>query len=57
MVQWAGAKGQVKVTKNTLTCGVPPGKSPTENKNFLFDFDFRTRFISRGFEQLSSSIA
>jgi len=43
MVQWVGAKGQVKVTKNTLTCGVPPGKFPTENEKFFFGFDYRTR--------------
>jgi len=59
MAQWVGAQGQVKVkvTKNTPTCGVPHRKPPTENENFFFDYDYKTCWIRRGFEQLSSSIA
>ena len=42
MFQWVGAQGQVKVAKNTPTCGVPPQKKTTENeKFFFFDFDYR----------------
>jgi len=55
MAQWVGAQGQVKVAKNTPTCGVPPRKPPSKTKIF-FDFDYKTCWIRRGFEQLSSSI-
>jgi len=34
-----------------------PRKKPTENENFFFYFDYKTCWIRRGFEQLSSSIA
>jgi len=57
MAQWVGAQGQVKVAKTTLTCGVPPRKPPPKPKNVFFDFDYKTCWIRRGFEQLSSSIA
>ena len=58
MAQWVGAQGQVKVAKNTPTCGVPPRKPPTESKkNFFFGFDYKTCWIRRGFEQLTSTIA
>jgi len=38
MAQWVEAQGQVKVAKNTSTCGVPPRKTPTTNENILFRF-------------------
>jgi len=57
MAKLVGAQGQLKVAKNTPTCGVPPRKSPTENETLFFDFDYKTWWIRRGFEQFSSSIA
>jgi len=57
MAQWVGAQGQVNVAKNTPTCGVPPRKPPPQTKNVFFDFDYKTCWIRRGFEQLSSSTA
>ena len=38
MAQWVGAQGQVKVAKNTPTCGVTPKKHPTESEKFFFRF-------------------
>ena len=57
MAQWVGTQGQVKVAKNTPTCDVPPENPPPKTKIFFFDFDYKTCWIRRGFEQLSSSIA
>jgi len=57
MDQWVGAQDQVKIAKNTSTCGVPPENPPLKLKIFFFDFDYKTCWIHRGFEQLSSSIA
>jgi len=58
MAQLVGAQGQVNIAKNTPTCGVPLRKPPSVNeKNFFFDFGYKTCRISREFEQLSSSIA
>ena len=51
------AQGQVNVAKNTPTCGVPREKPPPKTKKIFFDFDYKTCWIRRGFEQLSSSIA
>jgi len=48
---------QVNITKNTPTCGVPPRKPPPKTKKFFFDFNYKTCWIHREFEQLSSSIA
>jgi len=59
MAQWVGpGKGSQKHPhlrrKNTPNYAENPhGK----RKNFLFDFDYKTCCIRRGFEQLSSSIA
>jgi len=41
MGQWVGAQGQVKVAKNTPTCGVPLRKAPTKNENFFFQFPLK----------------
>jgi len=43
--------------KTPLLVTFPPWKAQTQNKHFLFDFDYKTCWIRRGFEQLSSSIA
>jgi len=34
-----------------------PPETPHRNKKFFFDFDYKTCWICKGFEQLSSSIA
>jgi len=55
MFQWVGAQVQVKVAKNTPTCGVPPKKKTTENeKNFFFRFRLQA---SESVEGLNSSLA
>ena len=53
MTQWVG--GQVKVAKNTPTCGAPPWKPPTENKKFLFSIS--TTRLAESVEGLNSSLA
>ena len=35
----------------------PPENPPSKTKNLFFDFDYKTCWIRRGFQQLSSSIA
>jgi len=51
------AKGG-QFSKACLLCDVTSRKTPTENKKrFFFDFVYKTCWIRRGFEQLSSSIA
>ena len=56
MAQWVGVQGQVEVAKNTPTFGVPPEKTHQKQKMLFFDFDYKTCWIRRGFEQLSSSV-
>jgi len=56
MAQWVGAQGRKKVAKlNHLWRS--PRKTPNENEKFFFEFDYKTCWIRREFEQLSSSIA
>jgi len=49
--------GPGKCSQKHLHLWRSPPKNPTENeKIFFFDFDCKTCWIRRGFEQLSSSI-
>jgi len=41
--------------KTHLHVTFPPEKLKPKTKNFFFDFDYKTCWIRRGFEQLSSS--
>jgi len=43
--------------KTPLFVTFPPEKLKPKMKNFFFDFDYKTCWIHRGFEQLPSSIA
>jgi len=43
--------------KTPLLVTFPPESSNPKRKNFFFDFDYKTCWIRRGFEQLSGSIA
>jgi len=43
--------------KTPLLVTFPPRKFKPKTKKFFFDFDYKTCWIRRGFEQLSSSIA
>jgi len=54
-IGWGPGPGNI--AKNTPTCGVPPRKPPPKTKKFFFHFEYKTCWIRRGFEQLSSSIA
>jgi len=51
MAQWVGAQGQVKVAKNTPTCGFPPQKKPTENEKIFFSIS--TTRLAESIEGLS----
>jgi len=55
MAQWVGGpgKGSQKHTHLWRT----PWNLPPKTRNFFFDFDYKTCWIRRGFEQLSRSIA
>ena len=53
MAQWVRVQGQVKVAKNTLTCGVPP-KPHHQKQNFFF---FSTTRFAESVEGLNSSLA
>jgi len=58
-LQWRprpGKDGQNN-TKTSLLVTYPQKSSNPKRKNFIFDFDYNTCWIRRGFEQLSSSIA
>jgi len=58
MAHWAAPKARQrwpKSRKNNPTCDILPRKAQTQNKNYFFDFDYKTCRIRRGFEQLSSS--
>ena len=55
MAQWIGAQGQVKVAKNTPTCGVPSQKPPAENETFFFSIS--TTRLAESVEGLNSSLA
>ena len=55
MAQWVVAQGQVKVAKNTLTCGFPARKPPTENK--IIFFSISTTRLAESVEGLNSSLA
>jgi len=60
LAHWDGAQGQPKMAKITQkhpSCEVPPRKVQTKTKNIFFDFDCKTCWIRRGFEQFSNSIA
>ena len=61
MAHWDGAQGQAKmdkITKKHSNLWRSPEKSSNpKQKFFFFDFDDKTSWIRRGFEQLSSSIA
>jgi len=61
MAHWDGAQGQAKMAKMTQKYPYlwrSPQKSSNPNRKiFFFDFDYRTCWIRRRFEQLSSSIA
>jgi len=60
MGQWVGAQGRpktVKIFKICPLCDVTSRKSPPKPKIVFSDFDYKTCWIRRGFEQLSSSIA
>ena len=60
MGQWVGAQGQPKVayfSKTCPLCDITSRKPPTETENCFFYFGYKTCWIRRGFEQLSSSIA
>ena len=52
-----GVQGQVKMANTPPTSGVPPREAPPKTKKRFFYFDYKTCWIRRGFEQLSSSIA
>ena len=52
-IGWGPGQGKCSQTVATPTCGVPHRK----RKNVFFDIDYKTCWIRRGFEQLSSSIA
>ena len=54
MAQWIGAQGQVKVAKNTPTCGVPPRNPPQNEKNC---FSISTTKLAESVEDLNSSLA
>jgi len=59
MGQWVGAQGRPKVayfSKTCPLCDVTFRKTPLKPKIVFFDFDYKTCWIRRGFEQLSSSI-
>jgi len=49
------AQGQVKIAKNTPTCGVPPRKPPTENEKCFFSIS--TTRLAESVESLNSSLA
>jgi len=61
MAHWDGAQGQAKMAKKTqkhLYLWRSPQKSSNPKRNnYFFDFDYKTCWIRRGFEQLSSSVA
>jgi len=61
MAHWDGAQGQAKMAKITpkhpYLWRSPQKSSNPKRKNFFFDFGYKTCWIRRGFEQLSSSIA
>jgi len=54
MAQWVGAQGQVKVARNTPTCGVPSENPPPKTKNF---FSISTTRLAESAERLNSSLA
>jgi len=55
MVQWVGTQDQVKIAKNTPTCGVPPKKNPTEREKIFFSIS--TTRLTKSVEGLNSSLA
>jgi len=55
MAQWVGAQGQVKVAKNTPTCGVAPENPPAKTKNVFFSIS--TTRLAKSIEGLNSSLA
>ena len=61
MAHWDGAQDQEKMTKITqkhpYLWRSPKKSSNPKRKNLFFDFDYKSCWIRRGFEQLSSSIA
>ena len=56
MGQWVGAQGRPNVACFSKTCPLCDVTS-RKPKIVFFDFDYKTCWIRRGFEQLSSSIA
>jgi len=61
MAHWDGAQGQAKMAKtmqkHPYLWRSPQKSSNQKRKNFFYDIDYKTCWIRRGFEQLSSSIA
>ena len=60
MAHWDGAQGQAKMAKITQKHPYlwrSPRKAQTQHEKFFFPFDYKTCWIRREFEQLSSSIA
>jgi len=61
MAHWDGIQGQAKmakmVQKHPYLWRSPQKSSNPKWKKFFFDFDYKTCWIHRGFEQLPSSIA
>jgi len=61
MAHWDGAQGQAKMAKITqkhpYLWRSPQKSSNPKRKILFFDFDYKTCWIRRGFEQLSCSIA
>jgi len=61
MAHWDGTQGQAKMAKTTqkhpYLWRSPQKSSNQQRKFFFFDFDYKTCWICREFEQLYSSIA
>jgi len=61
MAHWDGAQGQAKMAKikqkRPCLWRYSHKSSNPKRKMFFFGFDYKSCWIRRGFEQLSSSIA
>jgi len=60
MAHWDGAHGQenmAKIMQKHPYLWRFPQKSSNPKQKFFYDFDYKTCWIRRGFEQFSSSIA